>query len=54
MKFCGSAIDARGRIAHLVTAPNSGDELGDLSRSFSAMLGKLSQHHAYLESMKAK
>lgn len=36
-----TAIDARGRIAHLVTAQNSGDELGDLSRSFSAMLGKL-------------
>jgi dedicated sortase system histidine kinase len=49
-----NAIDARGRIAHLVTAQNSGDELGDLSRSFSAMLGKLSQHHAYLESMASR
>ena len=49
-----TAIDARGRIAHLVTAQNSGDELGDLSRSFSAMLGKLSQHHAYLESMASR
>ena len=49
-----TAIDARGRIARLVTAQNSGDELGDLSRSFSAMLGKLSQHHAYLESMASR
>ena len=46
-----SAIDARGRLAHLVTAQDAGDEIGDLSRSFSAMLAKLSQYHAYLESM---
>ena len=46
-----SAIDARGRIAHLAAGSGAGDEIGDLSRSFSAMLGKLAQHHAYLESM---
>jgi two-component system sensor histidine kinase ChvG len=49
-----TAIDAHGRIAHLATAQNAGDEIGDLSRSFSAMLGKLSQHHAYLESMASR
>jgi two-component system sensor histidine kinase ChvG len=49
-----TAIDARGRIARLVTAQDAGDEIGDLSRSFSAMLGKLSQHHAYLESMASR
>ncbi len=49
-----TAIDARGRLAHLVTAQNAGDEIGDLSRSFSTMLGKLSQHHAYLESMASR
>jgi len=49
-----SAIDARGRLAHLVTAQNAGDEIGDLSRSFSAMLAKLAQHHAYLESMASR
>jgi dedicated sortase system histidine kinase len=49
-----TAIDARGRIAHLMTAQNAGDEIGDLSRSFSAMLAKLSQHHAYLESMASR
>src|SRR5213083_2582120 len=53
-----TAIDARGRLAHphsrLLTAQNAGDEIGDLSRSFSAMLAKLSQHHAYLESMASR
>jgi len=53
-----TAIDAHGRLAHphsrLLTAQNASDELGDLSRSFSAMLGKLSQHHAYLESMASR
>ncbi len=49
-----TAIDAHGRLAHLVTAQNAGDEIGDLSRSFSAMLAKLSQHHAYLESMASR
>jgi dedicated sortase system histidine kinase len=49
-----SAIDAHGRLAHLVTAQNASDEIGDLSRSFSVMLGKLSQHHAYLESMASR
>ncbi len=46
-----SALDARGRIARLAAGSESGDEIGDLSRSFSAMLAKLAQHHAYLESM---
>jgi two-component system sensor histidine kinase ChvG len=49
-----TAIDAHGRLAHLVTAQNAGDEIGDLSRSFSAMLAKLAQHHAYLESMASR
>jgi len=46
-----SAIDARGRITRLATGSDAGDEIGDLSRSFSAMLSRLAQHHAYLESM---
>ena len=53
-----SAIDAHGRLAHphsrLLTAQDASDEIGDLSRSFSAMLGRLSQHHAYLESMASR
>jgi len=46
-----SAIDAGGRIARLSAGSGAGDEIGDLSRSFSAMLARLAQHHAYLESM---
>jgi dedicated sortase system histidine kinase len=46
-----TAIDAQGRLAHGVSGAEAADELGDLSRSFSSMLAKLAQHHAYLESM---
>ena len=45
-----SAIDARGRITHLA-ASKAADEIGDLSRSFSAVLERLAEHHAYLEAM---
>jgi len=46
-----SAIDARGRITRLAAGSGASDEIGDLSRSFSAMLARLAQHHAYLQSM---
>ncbi len=46
-----SAIDARGRITRLAAGSDAGDEIGDLSRSFSAVLERLAQHHDYLESM---
>jgi len=46
-----SAIDARGRITRLAAGSDAADEIGDLSRSFSAVLERLAQHHAYLESM---
>jgi two-component system sensor histidine kinase ChvG len=46
-----SAIDARGRIRRLASGSEAADEIGDLSRSFSAVLERLAQHHAYLESM---
>jgi dedicated sortase system histidine kinase len=46
-----SAIDAHGHIRRLASGSNAGDEIGDLSRSFSAVLERLAQHHAYLESM---
>lgn len=48
------AIDARGRIAALATASRASDEIGDLSRSFSTMLARLSQHHGYLESLASR
>ncbi len=46
-----NAVDAQGRLTHLATASNAGDEIGDLSRSFSAVLQKLAQHHGYLENL---
>jgi dedicated sortase system histidine kinase len=46
-----SAIDARGRITQLAAGSEADDEIGDLSRGFSAVLQRLAQHHAYLESM---
>jgi two-component system, OmpR family, sensor histidine kinase ChvG len=47
-----SAIDARGHITTRLTAgSNARDEIGDLSRSFSAVLARLAEHHSYLESM---
>lgn len=46
-----SAVDARGRLKRLVSGSQAGDEIGDLSRSFSAVLSKLAQHHGYLESL---
>ena len=48
------ALDARGRIAGLVTASRANDEIGDLSRSFSTMLERLAQHHDYLQSLASR
>jgi two-component system, OmpR family, sensor histidine kinase ChvG len=48
------ALDARGRIARLATASDAADEIGDLSRSFSAMLTRLRQHHDYLQSLASR
>ena len=46
-----AAIDARGRVARLATASNAGDEIGDLSRSFTTALGRMRRYSAYLEDM---
>lgn len=48
------AIDASGRISRLVTASRAGDEIGDLSRSFSTVLTRLAKHHSYLESLASR
>ncbi len=48
------AIDAEGRIAHPMSGSLAGDEIGDLSRSFSALLARLAEHHAYLETMASR
>jgi two-component system sensor histidine kinase ChvG len=49
-----AAIDAEGRIARDISISKSSDEIGDLSRSFSALLGRLAEHHTYLESMASR
>jgi dedicated sortase system histidine kinase len=49
-----SAVDAHGRVRALSTASSAGDEIGDLSRSFSQLLERLAQYHDYLENMGAR
>jgi len=46
-----AAIDARGRVTRLTTASDANDEIGDLSRSFSTVLGRLARYNAYLEAL---
>lgn len=44
-------IDGRVRNANIKPEQNSGDEIGDLSRSISGMLGRLTQYTRYLEGL---
>jgi len=46
-----AAIDANGRVRKIVAGSRSGDEIGDLSRSFSQLLERLAQYHDYLEQL---
>ncbi len=46
-----AAIDAQGRVRGTVTVSNSGDEIGDLSRSFRNALARLAQYASYQEAM---
>ncbi len=45
------AIDSAGRVRGLVAGSTSGDEIGDLSRSYSAVLQRLAQYTDYLENL---
>ena len=45
------AIDSQGRVRSLIAGSKAGDEIGDLSRSFSTVLERLAQYNRYLESM---
>jgi len=49
-----SAIDVNGKIIGELSPSQAGDEIGDLSRSFHQVLGKLSQYNAYLEQMASR
>jgi dedicated sortase system histidine kinase len=43
------AIDAQGRVRKPLRAMDDGDEIGDLSRSFATLLGRLRDYTEYLE-----
>lgn len=45
------AIDAQGRVKGSVEPSAARDEIGDLSRTMAAVLGRLRDYNAYLESM---
>ena len=49
-----SAIGEDGKVRGMIKHSNSSDEIGDLTRSFSSMLDRLSQYNNYLESMAGK
>lgn len=49
-----SAISPDGRVQGEIVASHSGDELGDLSRSFSDMMTRLQEYTRYLETMASK
>jgi dedicated sortase system histidine kinase len=48
------AIDTQGRIIGEMTPSKSVDEIGDLSRSFSTAVNRLSEYNHYLESMSSR
>lgn len=45
------AIDAKGRVRHIAAGSDAGDEIGDLSRSFSSVLGRLADAAAHREQL---
>jgi dedicated sortase system histidine kinase len=48
------AIDPQGRVVGRLARSDAGDEVGDLSRSFSAVLERLSEYAGYQEQMAAR
>ncbi|NQZ83335.1 MAG: proteobacterial dedicated sortase system histidine kinase [Colwellia sp.] len=49
-----SSIDEHGRINNALTPSTTNDEIGDLSRSFSTAVNRLSQYNHYLENMSSR
>ena len=47
-------IDEVGRVQNTITPSRSSDEIGDLSRSFSNIVERLTQYTAYLENMSSR
>ena len=48
------AIDEHGRVVGKITESRASDEIGDLSRSYAAMLERLKEYNNYLESLAGK
>lgn len=48
------AIDTHGKIVGQIQPSRANDEIGDLSRTFNSVLGKLGQYNAYLENMASR
>lgn len=48
------AIDQQGKIISEINPSTTQDEIGDLSRTFTQVLGKLSQYNTYLENMASR
>jgi two-component system sensor histidine kinase ChvG len=49
-----SAIDEQGKIRGIIKGSNTRDEIGDLSRTFSSIIGRLGQYNHYLENMSSR
>lgn len=49
-----SIIDDNGRLRNNIVASTNSDEIGDLSRSFSSIVERLSQYTTYLEHMSSR
>ncbi len=49
-----AAIDEQGRARGAVMASTAGDEIGDLSRSFSSALARLTQYASYQQNMASR
>jgi two-component system sensor histidine kinase ChvG len=45
------AIDAKGRVRHIAAGSHARDEIGDLSRSFSSVLGRLADSATHREQL---
>jgi dedicated sortase system histidine kinase len=48
------AIDAHGRVRHIAAGSRAGDEIGDLSRSFSDVLQRLGENAAHREQLASR
>jgi signal transduction histidine kinase len=49
-----AAIDGRGRVNKVIASSGARDEIGDLSRSFSTLLGRLGEYNHYLEHLASR